>query len=141
MHWKVLYPHCLLQSSPQAESSHLRNNSFVCEELPASNPQLTPTTLQIHYNNLYSNARQNISIALKKRSENYKKKQAILVIATNKRVTSNKQTLNEYNTEIDDIYQRINLLKTRLEKQEQFSRRTNLRFHNIQIHIDRYGRI
>ena len=74
MHWKVLYPHCLLQSSPQAESSHLRNNSFVCEELPASNPQLTPTTLQIHYNNLYSNARQNISIALKKRSENYKRK-------------------------------------------------------------------
>jgi hypothetical protein len=37
-------------------------------------------------------------------------KQAELVIVTNKRVTSNEQTFNEYNTEIGDLYQRINLL-------------------------------
>lgn len=69
------------------------------------------------------------------------KKQAELVIATNKRVTSNEQTLNEYNTEIGDLYQRINLLEIRLENQEQYSRRTSLRFHNIQVPIDRSGRI
>ena len=69
------------------------------------------------------------------------KKQAELVIATNKRVTSNEQTLNEYNTEIGDLYQQINLLETRLENQEQYSRRTSLRFHNIQVPIDRSGRI
>ena len=40
------------------------------------------------------------------------KKQAELVIATNKRVTSNEQTLNEYNTEIGDLYQQISLLET-----------------------------
>ena len=67
------------------------------------------------------------------------KKQAELVIATNKRVTSNEQTLNEYNTEIGDLYQRINLLEIRLENQEQYSRRTSLRFHNIQVPIDRSG--
>jgi hypothetical protein len=37
-------------------------------------------------------------------------KQAELVIVTNKRVTSNEQTFYEYNTEIGDLYQRINLL-------------------------------
>jgi hypothetical protein len=49
--------------------------------------------------------------------------------------------MNIYNTEIDDLYQWINLLKTRLENQEHYSRKTNLRFHNIQIPIDRSGRI
>ena len=68
-------------------------------------------------------------------------KQAELVIATNKRVTSNEQTLNEYNIEIGDLYQRINLLETRIENQEQYSRRTSLRLHSIQTSIDRSGRI
>jgi hypothetical protein len=68
-------------------------------------------------------------------------KQAELVIAINNRVTSNEQTLNEYNTEIGDLYQRINLLETRIENQEQYSRRTSLRFHNIQTPVDRSGRI
>ena len=67
-------------------------------------------------------------------------KQAELVIAINNRVTSNEQTLNEYNTEIGDLYQRINL-ETRIENQEQYSRRTSLRFHNIQTPVDRSGRI
>ena len=58
-------------------------------------------------------------------------KHAELAIATNKGVTSNEQTLNEYNTDIGDLYQRINFLESRIENQEQYSRRTSLRFHNI----------
>ena len=49
--------------------------------------------------------------------------------------------LAQNNKEIDDLYNKIGLLEDRLEQQEQYSRRTSLRFHNITVPVDQRGRI
>ncbi|CAC5381272.1 unnamed protein product [Mytilus coruscus] len=66
--------------------------------------------------------------------------QAANHLSLNKIVVENLHRLHDYNSEIGDLYQKIGLLENRLENQEQYSRRTSLRFHNIQVPVDRYGK-
>ncbi|CAC5369740.1 unnamed protein product [Mytilus coruscus] len=67
--------------------------------------------------------------------------QAANHLSLNKIVVENLHRLDDYNSEIGDLYQKIGLLENRLENQEQYSRRTSLRFHNIQVPVDRYGKV
>ncbi|XP_063399023.1 uncharacterized protein LOC134683641 [Mytilus trossulus] len=60
----------------------------------------------------------------------------------NEGVKSNTKIVNEIDTEVGTLFKRIADLETRLENQEQYSRRTSLRFHNIRVPIDpRTGKI
>ncbi|CAG2188212.1 unnamed protein product [Mytilus edulis] len=60
----------------------------------------------------------------------------------NEDVKSNTTIVNEIDTEVGTLFKRIVELETRLENQEQYSRRTSLRFHNIRVPIDpRTGKI
>ncbi|CAC5418651.1 unnamed protein product [Mytilus coruscus] len=54
----------------------------------------------------------------------------------NEDVKSNTAIVNELDTEVGSLFKRIVELETRLENQEQYSRRTSLRFHNIRVPID-----
>jgi hypothetical protein len=44
--------------------------------------------------------------------------------------------LKEHSTEVDALYNKIIELESRIEGQEQYSRRTSLRFHNIKVPVD-----
>ena len=50
-------------------------------------------------------------------------------------------TIKEQFAEIHALYNKVAGLENRIESQEQHSRRTNLRFHNIQVPVDERGRI
>jgi len=50
-------------------------------------------------------------------------------------------TIKEQYAEINVLYNEISGLEIRIESQEQYSRRTSLRFHNIQVPVDERGRI
>jgi hypothetical protein len=51
------------------------------------------------------------------------------------------RTIKEQYAEINDMYNKMSGLEIRIESQEQYSRRTSLRFHNIQVPVDERGRI
>jgi hypothetical protein len=51
------------------------------------------------------------------------------------------RTIKEQYAEINDMYNKMSGLEIRIESQEQYSRRTSLRFHNIQVLVDERGRI
>jgi hypothetical protein len=44
-------------------------------------------------------------------------------------------------TEVDALYSKIIELESRIEGQEQYSRRTSLRFHNIKVPVDERGNV
>ena len=50
-------------------------------------------------------------------------------------------TIKEQYAEINDLFNKMSGLEIRIESQEQYSRRTSLRFHNIQVPVDERGRI
>ena len=50
-------------------------------------------------------------------------------------------TIAEQNKELDHLYSKVVSLEDRVEAQEQYSRRTSLRFHNIPVPTDQRGRI
>ena len=50
-------------------------------------------------------------------------------------------SLSECYKELDNMHQRILTLDDRLENQEQYSRRTSLRFHNVTVPVDHRGRV
>ena len=50
-------------------------------------------------------------------------------------------TLAEKRKELDYLYQKISELENRIENQEQYSRRTSLRFHNVPVPTDFRGHI
>jgi uncharacterized protein YoxC len=50
-------------------------------------------------------------------------------------------TIKEQYAEINALYNKVAGLENRIESQEQHSRRTSLRFHNIQVPVDERGRI
>ena len=50
-------------------------------------------------------------------------------------------TIKEQYAEINALYNKVSGLENRIESQEQHSRRTSLRFHNIQVPVDERGRI
>ena len=68
------------------------------------------------------------------------KQQAQWIMNLNKTVVRNEQSVAEHNKEINFLHNKVEQLETRLENQEQYSRRTSLRFHNISIPVDYYGR-
>ena len=47
--------------------------------------------------------------------------------------------LKEHSTEVDALYNKIIELESRIEGQEQYSRRTSLHFHNIKVPVDERG--
>ena len=51
------------------------------------------------------------------------------------------ESLKERESEIEVLYRKINELELRVENQEQYSRRTSLRFHNIRVPLNNMGRI
>ncbi len=51
------------------------------------------------------------------------------------------RTVGMHDKEFEALYKRIDELEQRLEGQKQYSRRTSLRFHNIKVPTDRYGRL
>ena len=50
-------------------------------------------------------------------------------------------TIKEQYAEINALYNKVSELEIRIESQEQHSRRTSLRFHNIQVPVDERGKI
>lgn len=68
-------------------------------------------------------------------------KQFIWIDRLDKQVKTHDDSLRENDAEIEALYKRISDLETRLESQEQYSRRTSLRFHNIRVPTDAEGRI
>ena len=63
-------------------------------------------------------------------------KQAEFIMSVNKTSIRNEQSCAENDREINELYRRIEQLEGRLENQEQYSRRTSLRFHNIKVPVD-----
>ena len=49
--------------------------------------------------------------------------------------------MKEHSAEVDDLYNKIKELESRVEGQEQYSRRTSLRFHNIKVSVDERGNV
>ena len=49
--------------------------------------------------------------------------------------------MKEQDTEINALFNKISELEIRVENQEQYSRRTDIRFHNIKVPVDERGRI
>lgn len=47
----------------------------------------------------------------------------------------------EHEKEMNIMYNRVNDLEARIENQEQYSRRTSLRFHNVKVPTDQQGRL
>jgi len=63
-------------------------------------------------------------------------KHAYLVVQLIQEEQRLKSSIKEKDKEIDSLYSIVNNLKVRLEHQEQYSRRTSLRFHNIDVPVD-----
>ena len=49
--------------------------------------------------------------------------------------------MKEHSTEVDALYNKIEELESRIEGQEQYSRRTSLRFHSIKVSVDERGNV
>jgi chromosome segregation ATPase len=58
-----------------------------------------------------------------------------------KQVKRNENTIQEHDAELESLYKKIAELESRLESQEQYSRRTSLRFHNVRVPVDNRGQI
>ena len=50
-------------------------------------------------------------------------------------------SMKEQDTEINALFNKIAELEIRVESQEQYSRRTSLRFHNIKVPVDQRGKM
>ena len=68
-------------------------------------------------------------------------KQAHLVVQRIQEEQHLKSSLKEKDKEIDSLQDIVINLEVRLEHQEQYSRRTSLRFHNIDVPVDDRGHI
>ena len=68
-------------------------------------------------------------------------KQAHLVVQCIQEEQHLKSSLKEKDKEINSLHDIVNNLEVRLEHQEQYSRRTSLRFHNIDVPVDDRGHI
>lgn len=68
-------------------------------------------------------------------------KQANMIVEISKDNTRRDNALKEQDIEIDHLHNKMNNLEIRLENQEQYSRRTSLRFHNISVPVDERGNI
>jgi hypothetical protein len=68
-------------------------------------------------------------------------KQTHLVVQRIQEEQHFKSSLKEKDKEIDSLHDIVNNLEVSLEHQEQYSRRTSLRFHNINVPVDDRGHI
>ena len=68
-------------------------------------------------------------------------KQASMIVHICKKNGEIDESLKERESEIEVLYRKINELELRVENQEQYSRRTSLRFHNIRVPLNNMGRI
>jgi len=68
-------------------------------------------------------------------------KQYILLDRLDEQVKQNENTIQEHDAELESLYKKLAELESRLESQEQYSRRTNLRFHNVRVPVDNRGQI
>jgi septal ring factor EnvC (AmiA/AmiB activator) len=68
-------------------------------------------------------------------------KQAHLVVQRIQEEQHLKSSLKEKDKEIDSLHDIVINLEVRLEHQEQYSRRTSLRFHNNDVPVDDRGHI
>jgi NCAIR mutase (PurE)-related protein len=68
-------------------------------------------------------------------------KQAHLVVQRIQEEQHLKSSLKEKDKEIDSLHDIVINLEVRLEHQEQYSRRTSLRFHHIDVPVDDRGHI
>lgn len=69
------------------------------------------------------------------------KKQGLILLDRLKDSVKLKERCTEYEQEINSLHNKIEKLETRIEHQEQYSRRTSLRFHNVQVSVDDRGRL
>ena len=67
--------------------------------------------------------------------------QAKMVVHLCKTTAKNESLIKEQDRDIDALYRRIDQLEKRIENQEQYSRRTSLRFHNIRLPLNEQGMI
>ena len=68
-------------------------------------------------------------------------KQASTILQMVKTNQDLKLSISENNREVDQLHRQVGILENRIENQEQYSRRTSLRFHNISVPVDGNGRI
>jgi hypothetical protein len=70
-----------------------------------------------------------------------KSKQAAIITTLQTTAEDYTLALKEHSTEVDALYNKIIELESRIEGQEQYSRRTSLRFHNIKVPVDERGNV
>ncbi|CAG2219871.1 HARBI1 [Mytilus edulis] len=68
-------------------------------------------------------------------------KLSIRMEQVDKRLKDNNKMLDVWDSELDALHKKTKDMESRLESQEQYSRRTSLRFHNIQVPVDGHGKI
>jgi hypothetical protein len=68
-------------------------------------------------------------------------KQAAIITTLQTTAKDHTLALKEHSTEVDALYNKIIELESRIECQEQYSRRTSLRFHNIKVPVDEWGHV
>ena len=51
----------------------------------------------------------------------------------------NENTIQEHDTKLESLYKKSAEFEFRMESQEQFSRGTSLRFHNVRVPVDNRG--
>ena len=62
-------------------------------------------------------------------------KQAAIITTLQTTAKDHTLALKEHSTEVDALYNTIKELESRIEGQEQYARRTSLRFHNIKVSL------
>ena len=68
-------------------------------------------------------------------------KQAAIITTLQTTAKDHTLALKEHSTEVNALYNKIIELESRIEGQEQYSRRTSLRFHNIKVPVDERGNV
>jgi uncharacterized coiled-coil protein SlyX len=68
-------------------------------------------------------------------------KQFIQINTLERTVKDQSLAIDEHGAELESLYKKMSELEIRLESQEQYSRRTSLRFHNIKVPVNERGRI
>ncbi|CAC5416206.1 unnamed protein product [Mytilus coruscus] len=68
-------------------------------------------------------------------------RQFIWINKIDTQLKENSRILDLWDSELEALHKKAKDMDSRLESQEQYSRRTSLRFHNIQVPVDGHGKI
>jgi uncharacterized coiled-coil protein SlyX len=66
-------------------------------------------------------------------------KQFIQINTLERTIKDQSLAINEHEAELESLHKKMSELEIRLESQEQYSRRTSLRFHNIKVPVNERG--